>query len=102
VFGGIYSFVALVALGTSGPDLLKDPLACYAILAPLAFAGFCVWTASRPVPSRRLLGMGLIAHVLVAPAVYWSLLGLGLGLVVLSYLWWRVYASVRRREAADG
>jgi hypothetical protein len=100
IFAAIYSFVAFVAIGTSGPDLVKEPLAYYSTLAPLAFAWFCWWTGTHHVPRRQLLQSGIVAHVLAMPSIPWSLLGLGVGLLVLSYLWWRAYARIRSQDSA--
>jgi len=100
VYLAVYAFVAFVAIVTSGADLIKDPLAYYAILVPLLFATFCLWTASHQVSARRLFRYGIVAHVLAAPAVFVSLLFLGVGLPILSYLWWRVYLRVKADEEA--
>jgi hypothetical protein len=98
LYGGVYLFVDLVALGTSGPDLIRDPGAWYSMLAPPMFAGVCLFVASVRMTSRRLLRLGIVAHLLVAPAIYDSMLGLGFLLPVLSYQWWRAYVVTRNGE----
>jgi hypothetical protein len=101
-YAGVYLFVDYVALATSGSELMKETAWWYVMAAPPVFAGFCVLTASVHMTSKRLLPLGIVAHVLVAPAVYPSMLFLGVFLPVLSYLWWRVFLATRRQESTSG
>ena len=98
IYAGAYGFVDFVAFVTSGSELMKDAGAWYAMLAPPMFAGVCLFAASVRMTARRLLQVGIVSHILVAPAVYYSMLMLGVFIPVLSYLWWRAYVVARNDE----
>jgi hypothetical protein len=82
-----YAFVAFVALVVSGTELVKQPLFYYAALAPFVYLGFCISSCWLPIDARTLRTVGIVAHVIAIPLLFYSLLGLGLLLPVFAVLW---------------
>jgi hypothetical protein len=94
VYVPVYLFVLFVALVTSGDELMRQPGAWYAALAPLAYVGL-VSACAFGVAKRRMSRATTIAvHIGIAPALVYSFLGLGLLLPVFAALFW----SLMRRE----
>jgi hypothetical protein len=86
----LYLFVLLVALVTGGGELIRQPGAWYAALAPLSYVGFvgayAFGITKRPI-SRPIMAA---LHLAVAPALLFSFVGLGLLLPVFAALFWWV------------
>jgi DMSO/TMAO reductase YedYZ heme-binding membrane subunit len=84
----IYAFVLLVAFATSGHELVRQPGAWYAALAPLAYVGtagaYAYGLVSRPMSTPAWVGL----QVVLLPAVLFSFIGLGLMLPVVAACWW--------------
>jgi hypothetical protein len=88
-----YVFVLYVASVTSGKGLMKESWAYYAALGPLLSAGCFLTSSYMQQPRRRMLYAGIPAHVFAVAALFMSFLGLGFGLIVVAYFWWRAYVS---------
>ena len=84
----VYLLVLFVAFVTSGHELLQQPGAWYAAIAPLVYVGAARAYASRMATRRRPASVAVALHAAVAPAVVFSFLGLGLLLPVFAVLWW--------------
>ena len=88
VYVPLYLFVLLVALVTGGNSLIREPGAWYAAVAPLAYVGF-VGAYAFGVATRRISrAMAIAVHIVVAPALMYSFLGLGIVLPVFTALFW--------------
>ena len=85
----IYGFTVLVALATSGSELVIQPQAWYAALAPLIYSSYCIFTvlAAPTVTVKGLLITGIILGVLAVPTLSVSFLGYGKYLPLLTILW---------------
>lgn len=88
----VYLFVLLVALATSGHDLVRSAGAWYAALAPLLYVTIVAAYAFRAVRRRMSRAAGAALHVAVAPA----LAPAGPDLATTS----RTVRSIRRSTAA--
>jgi hypothetical protein len=88
VYVPVYLFVLFVALATSGDEIIREPGAWYAAVAPLAYVGF-VGAYAFGLAKRRMSRATLVAvHIGVAPALMYSFLGLGLLLPAFAALFW--------------
>ena len=88
VYIPVYLFVLFVALATSGDELIRQPGAWYAAVAPLAYVGF-VGAYAFGLAKRRISRAATVAvHIAVAPALMFSFLGLGLLLPAFAALFW--------------
>jgi hypothetical protein len=87
----IYLFVLFVAFVVGDwHELIREPGAWYAAVAPLAYVGFVSAYTFR-LAKRRLSRTTVVAiHIAVAPALVFSFLGLGLLLPVFAALFWRI------------
>jgi hypothetical protein len=87
VFLLIYLAVGAVAFATSAVPFGGGASGWYAAVAPVAYAGICaLWAFGALNRLSRPFIWGL--HLLAAPALVFSLLGLGLLLPLLAVLWW--------------
>jgi hypothetical protein len=88
VYIPVYLFVLLVALATSGDELIREPWAWYAAVVPLSYVGL-VGAYAFGLAKRRVSRAVMAAvHIAVAPALIYSFLGLGLLLPVFAALFW--------------
>ncbi len=94
----LYLFVLFVATVTSGGELIRQPGAWYAALAPLAYVGMAAAYAFGIVKRRMSRPVAVAVHVAVAPALMFSFLGLGLLLPVFAALLW--YFTSRQQVPA--
>ncbi len=94
-YGTGYTFVIFAAYMTSGTEVFSFRGAYYAALAPLGYCLYSLLTAflARVVPRSLLIATGIPVHLAVAPAICVSFLGLGVFLVPLSYIWYRLLSS---------
>jgi hypothetical protein len=84
----VYLFVLFVAFATSGDELVRQPGAWYAAIAPPAYVA-CLNVYALGLVKRRLSRAASVAlHIAVAPAILLSFLGLGLLLPVFAALFW--------------
>ena len=90
-----YLFVVGVACITNGNDLIREPWAWYAFLAPVIYAAFCALYACGIIGPRVSQNVLLAIHILVLPALALSFLMLGLLLPILAWLWWRLHSSLQ-------
>ena len=74
----VYLFVVFVAFVTGGRELLRQPGAWYAAIAPLLYVGVAGAYASRIMRWRCPPNVAIALHVATAPALIFSFLGLGL------------------------
>jgi hypothetical protein len=86
-----YAAVVLVALIVSGNELLTQPLAYYAAIMPFIYLAFCIATALGRIPTQAMPTYGLLMHIVAAPCVVFSFLGIGLLLPLLAFLWLQTY-----------
>jgi len=94
----LYLLVLFVAMVTSGDELVRQPGAWYAAVAPLAYVGM-VSAYAFGIVTRRLSRPAIAAvHVAAAPALIFSFVGLGLLLPVFAVLWW--YSTSREQVPA--
>lgn len=99
IFAALYSIVILVALVTSGADLLRQPLAYYAAIMPVLYCAFCLLTVAGRIPTPWLRSVGVAVHLATLPCVVMSFLGMGLVLPLVAVLWYQVYRGQRAAEA---
>jgi len=92
----VYGFIVLVALIMSGDELIRQPLAWYAGLAPLVYLAFCLTTAAGLVdPARVDRRLALAVHLAAAPLIFLSFMGVGLVLPVVAVLWYLMYRRIQ-------
>ena len=86
----VHAFVLFVAFATSGHDLVRQPGAWYAALAPPIYVGtagaYAYGLVTRTIATPAWVGL----HVVMLPAIAFSFMGLGLFLPVVGGLWWWV------------
>lgn len=82
----VYLLVLFVAMATGGDELIAQPGAWYAAVAPLAYVGlvgaYVFGLAKRPMPRA----VNVAVHSMAAPALMFSFLGMGLLLPVFAVL----------------
>lgn len=96
-FALVYLFVMFVAFVTSGPPVFLQLGGLYAASVPLLYVGVAgAWAFRRiALPSTSTL---IVLHIVAAPMLVFSFLGLGLLLPVLALLWW---GAARGGEPAE-
>ena len=94
----IYLLVIAVAIVTGGDEVVSEPGFWYAAIAPLIYVGTAGADAFRRLPSPLPVAALIAIHVLIAPALLFSLLGLGLLLPLFAIVWW----AMRRNALLPG
>ena len=83
----IYCHVTTTALIASGWELVRMPIAWYAMIAPECYVLFCLITARVRTRAGLLIPMAVIVHMAALPAVWFSFLHLGVLLPAIGVLW---------------
>ena len=86
-FALVYLFVMFVAFVTSGPPVFLQLGGLYAATVPLLYVGVAGAWAFRRIALPSTAAM-IVLHVVAAPMLVFSFLGLGLLLPVFALLWW--------------
>jgi hypothetical protein len=97
---GVYVFVMYVAFVTSGTGLMKEPDILYPVFIPPLSAGCFLTSSYMNQPARKMLFLGIPAHLLAVVAFFESFLGLGFALIAVAYFWWRAYLSAKSEREA--
>ena len=84
----VYVFVVCVAFVTTGRPMNGALAAAYACVVPPAYAAACALWAFGPWERRLSRPVVWALHIAALPALYVSLLGLGLLLPLFAALWW--------------
>ena len=88
VYLPVYALVVVTAVATNGHDLVRQPLAWFAAVVPPAYVGLAGAYAFGVLVRPLSVGAWRLLHVVVAPALAFSFVGLGLLLPVFAGLWW--------------
>lgn len=86
-FALVYLSVMFVAFVTSGPPVFTHPQGLYAAVVPLLYVGVAGAWAFRRIALPPTVAL-IVLHIVAAPMMVRSFLGLGLLLPVFALLWW--------------
>ena len=90
---GLLIFLILYVIIESGIGILGFPRIAYGTIAPAAYLLFCLGTVLNWFPTHWLGRLGVLAHLAAAPAVFISVMNVGLMLPLVAVLWFRVYRT---------